>query len=92
MADNFFMRWFGPGFANGMSLGLWLKLLSQNRFRIGLPYLGRAVTIKFAATLNSVGGLAEHLLYRRAIERATVHPPLFVLEPPAAGRLICTHS
>lgn len=79
MAVSFFLRWLGPGFVNGISLGLWLKLLAQNRFAVGSPYLCRAAVITMGATLNSVGGVAERLLYREAIERAVVHPPVFVL-------------
>lgn len=85
MSTNFVMRWIGPGFASGIGLGLWLKLLGQIRFRIGLPYLGRAATIAAGACFNSLGGLAEQLIYGRCIRTATIHPPVFVLGVARSG-------
>jgi|SRR5579863_346360 len=42
-------------------------------------------TITGAAFLNSLGGLVERLVYGRAIRRATVPSPLFVLGVPRSG-------
>lgn len=85
MVNAFFMRWLAPGFANGIGLGLWVKLLTENRFRVELPYIGRAAAITASAALNSLGGFVEQLAYRRAIRRANVPPPLFVLGVPRSG-------
>ncbi len=64
---------------NGISLGQWLKLLSRNRWQVGLPYLGRVAVVTFAATGNSIVRRVEQIRFGRTIDRAVVHPPLFVL-------------
>lgn len=85
MSENFFMRWLAPGFANGIGVGLWVKLLTENRFRVDLPYMGRAAAITAAAAFNSVSGFVEQLIYGRAIHRANVPTPVLVLGVPRSG-------
>lgn len=82
---SFFHRRFGPGFANGIGIDVWLKLLVENRFRIGLPHLGRVATITAASCLNSLGGIGEQILFGEAIRQAKVSPPLFVLGAARSG-------
>ncbi|HEY1785889.1 MAG TPA: sulfotransferase [Pirellulales bacterium] len=79
MSDSFFLRWIGPGSLGGVHLGLWLKLLSQNGWAIAPRYLARAAFITGVATMNSVGRGVERVRFGRAINRAVIHPPLFVL-------------
>lgn len=69
MAGSFLMRRMAPGFANGIGVGLWLKLLAQNRFRIAPSYLGRAAVITGLSALNSLGGLVEQAALR-PVDRA----------------------
>ncbi len=79
MADNSLMRWIGPGSMTGLNLGLWLKLLFQNRLRVGLPNLGRVATISMLSSMNSLSRIVENVRYGLAVRKATVQPPLFVL-------------
>ena len=60
-------------------MGLWLKLLSQNGWSVAPRYLGRVALVTFVATLNSLVRRVEQVRFGRAIDRAVVHPPLFVL-------------
>src|SRR5262249_17600386 len=63
----------------GVNLSQWSKLLSQNRWCVDLQYAGRATMMTLGATLNSVGQTVEHFRFGKSIDRAIVHPPLFVL-------------
>ncbi|MBL8849317.1 MAG: sulfotransferase [Planctomycetaceae bacterium] len=74
-----------PGFATGIGVGLWLKLLVQNSFRVSPRYLGRAAAITGMAALNSCVGALEQLRYGSAIRRARPPAPLFVLGLPRSG-------
>lgn len=85
MHDSFFLRWLAPGFATGIGVGLWLKLLAQNSFRVDLPFVGRAAAITGMAALNSVIGALEQLRYGAAIRQAAPPTPLFVLGLPRSG-------
>lgn len=79
MSENLFLRSIGPGFANGIKLSEWTKLLVRHQGRVGLPYLGRVAVSTFAATCNSLGARYERFRYGRRIDQAKIHPPLFVL-------------
>ena len=85
MSDNFFIRWIAPGSLGGIGLGLWLKLLTQNRWSVAPRYLGRVAMITFVATLNSLAHRVEQLRFGRTIDRAAIHPPLFVLGYARSG-------
>ena len=69
----------GPGLLSGITLGRWLRILSENRFAVDLPYLGRAATITSGSIQNSLFGGWEALRYGRRVRAAKVHPPLFIL-------------
>ena len=59
MADNFFLRWIGPGTGGGLSFELWLKQLAENRFRISFPYLGRTARDVDAAPMSMERGKSD---------------------------------
>ena len=84
-SDSFFLRSLAPGFATGIGVGLWLKLLAQNSCRVSPKYLGRAAAISGMAALNSFVGALEQLRYRSAIRQARPPAPLFVLGLPRSG-------
>lgn len=69
----------GPGVLAGITLGDWLKLLAQNRFRVHTAYLLRALTISASSVGNSLAGWYEHWRYARELEDIEIQPPLFVL-------------
>ena len=77
--DSYFLRYLGPGALPGMTLGTWLKSLYRNNFKVSLPYLGRAVSITAAATLNSIVNVFEERKFGVAVSQTKVHPPIFVL-------------
>jgi hypothetical protein len=85
MHDSFFLRWLAPGFATGIGVGLWLKLLAQNSFRVDFRFVGRAAAITGMAALNSFVGALEQLRYGTAIRKTTPPSPLFVLGLPRSG-------
>ena len=58
----------GPGVLAGITLGDWLALLRENRFSVDPAYLPRAVSISFAAVMNSVFRWYEECRYRREVE------------------------
>jgi hypothetical protein len=69
----------GPGVLAGITLGDWLKLLSDNGFSVDFAYLPRAVAVSFAALWNSVFRWYEDLRYGKKWEDAPIPAPLFVL-------------
>lgn len=85
MSDSFFLRFLAPGFATGVGVGLWLKLLAQNSFRVSPKYVGRAAAITGMSVFNSLVGAVEQLRFRSAIREAAPSSPLFVLGLPRSG-------
>lgn len=79
MSDSFFLRWISPGSLYGVSLGQWSKLLSQNHWYVDPPYAGRAAVMTVGAALNLYGKVVEDIRFGKSLDRAAVHPPLFVL-------------
>jgi len=69
----------GPGVLAGITLGDWVKLLRENRFSVDPAYLPRAVSISFAAVINSVFRCYEERRYGAKWKDVTVQRPLFVL-------------
>ena len=69
----------GPGVLAGITLGDWLKLLAENRFSVDFAYLPRAVSVSFAALVNSVFRWYEDRRYGPKWKDAPVPTPLFVL-------------
>jgi hypothetical protein len=69
-----------PRFWHGMTFGLWLKYISQNRFDFSLSRLPTAFSITGFSFGNSVLALAQRMLCSRAISRTKLtRPPLFIL-------------
>lgn len=69
----------GPGVLAGITLGDWVKLLQENRFSVDPAYLPRAVSISFAAAVNSLFRWYEVWRYGAKWKDLHVPPPLFVL-------------
>ena len=74
-----FLRWFGPGMLGGITLGDWVRLLRDNRFRVSPRHLIRAAAITAQGAQNSVMKRIEDLRYGAAVRDAEIPPPLFVL-------------
>jgi omega-hydroxy-beta-dihydromenaquinone-9 sulfotransferase len=74
-------RWsLGHNYMTGVTFGVWLRLLRQNRFRLSPAYWHRVVVITVASLANSAVALWETLRYGRAIEAVQItRPPLFIL-------------
>src|SRR5215831_5835970 len=69
----------GPGAFSGITLGDWLRVLSENNYSIDWPYWGRAAAITLGSLSNNVLRHWENLRFARRIRVAKVDPPLFVL-------------
>ncbi|MDQ3332304.1 MAG: sulfotransferase, partial [Planctomycetota bacterium] len=74
-----FFRAAGPGVVTGITMGAWLRLLAQNRFRIHPAYWPKAAFTTLASGLSSTFAVAEKAIYGRRIAATVVPPPLFVL-------------
>src|SRR5215207_1921325 len=70
---------FGPGVLAGITLGDWLSLLRDNRFRVSPRYLPRAAAITWSSVTNSLVRWLEERRHGAAIDAAEVPAPLFVL-------------
>ena len=69
----------GPGVLAGITLGEWLQLLRDNRFSVDSAYFPRALSISFAAVINSIFRRYEEYRYGPQWKDVPVLPPLFVL-------------
>ncbi|MFL5244328.1 MAG: sulfotransferase family protein [Gemmataceae bacterium] len=74
-----FLVHFGSGAFSGIPLGLWLRVLRENRFAVDSPYWGRAAAITFASIPNTLLRWWENLLYSEKVRTTKVDPPLFIL-------------
>lgn len=74
-------RWsVGHNYLTGITFGMWLKLLAENRFHVSAAYWHRAVVITFASIANSVFTGIETARFGKAVEQVKItRPPLFVL-------------
>jgi len=79
MWRDVFLRYFGPGMLGGITLGDWLRLLSDNRFDLLPQRLMRALAITAQSAQNSVTRRIEQGRYGDVIERTEIPPPVFVL-------------
>jgi hypothetical protein len=68
-----------PGAFIGMTLGDWLHVLAENRFRVHPFYWPRAANVVGGSMLNSVVRRWENWRYGADVREAKVDPPLFVL-------------
>ena len=69
----------GVGYFGGISLGLWLRVLHENRFSVDLPYWGRAAAITLGSLANTALARLETAVYGKRIRSTRVEPPLFIL-------------
>jgi hypothetical protein len=73
------IRTIGPGFAAGIAFGDWIRLLSENGFRVRPGCWPKAASATLCSLINTPLRWLEHALYNRRIAAETVRPPLFVL-------------
>jgi len=72
--------WWSPRFWHGMPMGVWWKLVTEHRGKIGLTKLGLAATISTAAAFNSLAGpLSEARFRRRLRQPPATPPPVFIV-------------
>ena len=65
---------------HGMTMGIWFRLLRENRFAISPSRLPMAMTISMASGFNSVmRWVSESIYAKRANAIVLRHPPIFVL-------------
>ncbi|MDB5661540.1 MAG: sulfotransferase [Cypionkella sp.] len=74
-------RWsLGHNYMTGVTFGVWLRLLVQNRFRLSPAYWHRVAFITLASLANSGFAAWETLRHGRAITAVQItKPPLFIL-------------
>lgn len=74
-------RWsIGHNYLTGITFGQWIKLLSQNGFRVSPAYWHRAAAITLASLSNSACAAIEAKRFGAAMDRAeTPKAPLFIL-------------
>jgi hypothetical protein len=64
----------------GMTLPVWLRLLTRNRFAVSPTRLPMALAVTAVSALNSGAALAQRVRFGRAVANAAVHPePLFIV-------------
>lgn len=71
-------RWFFTNLA-GLTLGDWLLLLAENRFRVSPRFWPRAAFVTFCSVGNSLQRLFESGVYSRKLDMTHVPSPLFIL-------------
>jgi hypothetical protein len=71
--------WYAPRMWSGMTAGVWLKLLASNRFAVSPSRWPMAAVVSSFCLMNSCGRLLSEAFYRRAAERVSLQPPLFVI-------------
>src|SRR5688500_18508964 len=69
----------GPGLLAGITLGDWLSLLRDNRFRVHPRYWSRAGFVSGSSIANSLAAWAERRRYGAEVTGTSVAPPIFVL-------------
>jgi hypothetical protein len=69
----------GPGFAGGMSLPDWLRLLWENGFRVHPRCWLKAASATLCSAGNTPLRWLEHWLYSGRLAAQPVKPPLFLL-------------
>lgn len=81
MAPALKHRWsLSHNYMTGVTLGVWLRLLAQNGFRLSPAYWHRAVVITLASLGNSAFARVERARHGAAIDAVRItRPPLFIL-------------
>ena len=69
----------GFSILRGISLGDWLRILSENRFDIDRQYWLRAAGITLHSVVNSVLDLYETCIFGPRVRKVKIHPPVFVV-------------
>ncbi len=64
----------------GITTGDWLKLLTENKFRIDPPYWHKAIFLTMKSMFNSLHSNKERSVYGQSIQKTRMtNPPLFIL-------------
>ena len=63
----------------GMTLGMWLKVLAENKFSIDAPFLVRGVSTTVQCAMNSLWALGEATVFGKRIARLRPKAPLVIL-------------
>ena len=72
--------WWAPRFWHGMTLGVWLRFVVQNRFRVSPSRWPMAVGVTIVSLLNTALRLLQIVLFGRRVKRSTLeHPPIFII-------------
>ena len=81
MAQKLKHQWsISHNYMAGVTFGVWLKALAENKFQISPAYAHRAAFITLACLSNSVAALADSLIYGKAIRNVELNsPPVFIL-------------
>ncbi|MCA9055399.1 MAG: hypothetical protein KDA75_16270, partial [Planctomycetaceae bacterium] len=69
----------GPGALAGVTLGDWLKLLIENRFRLHPLFWGRVGFISVSAPVTSVVAVLERAMFAGQYRATEIPGPLFLL-------------
>lgn len=70
----------GHNYLTGITFGVWLKLLIENRFHISPTYWHRAIVITLASIVNSGLAVVERVRFGKAIKQVKItRAPLFIL-------------
>jgi len=65
---------------SGTNLINWFRLLRDNKFKISLRYLPRAIFVSFVALLTAPFAVYEKLRYRNKIKQTEItEPPVFII-------------
>lgn len=69
-----------PRMWEGMNSFAWFRLLTRNRFAVGLPYLYIAVIISFVSVFNTILGILQWLIYGSRVRQTVIREaPLFIV-------------
>jgi hypothetical protein len=74
-----FLTTCGPGLFAGITLGDWLTLLRENRFKVSTRHALRALSITCQAVPNSILRFFELARFGSEIAKTEVPPPLFIV-------------
>lgn len=72
--------WWTPKFWHGMTIGVWLRLLARNGFRVSPSRIPTCLSVTFVSLVNTVLWLIQEAFLGRKIDRSRIeHPPVFII-------------
>lgn len=66
-------------------LDVWGRVMVAARFRVGLPYIPRLITVLIFSTCNTLLTLPERIVVHMVARRKRVRPPVFILGIQRSG-------